>query len=79
MQSRNQHYFTEDTSIKTRPDLTIPSTDLSDICHTETVDDIRSDHKATFISVLTHWKIYHNRKPHWNFKKANWIKKHFKR
>ena len=57
-----------------RPDLTIPSADLIDICRIETLDDIGSDHRPTLISVLTPEKTYRNRKPRWNFKKANWIK-----
>ena len=58
----------------TRPDLTIPSADLTDTCYIETLDDIGSDHRPTLISLLTPDKTYSNRKPRWNFRKGDRIK-----
>ena len=55
-----------------RPDLTILSADLENTCQVEVLDDIGSDHRPILISIATSEKSKTNRRPRWNFKKANW-------
>ena len=55
-----------------RPDLTILSADLENICQVEVLDDIGSDHRPILISIATSEKPKPNRKARWNFKRANW-------
>ena len=55
-----------------RPDLTILSADLENICHIEVLDDIGSDHRPTLISIMTKEKTRPDRRARWNFRRANW-------
>ena len=55
-----------------RPDLTILSADLENICQVEVLDDIGSDHRPILISILTTGKSTTDRRTRWNFRKADW-------
>ena len=55
-----------------RPDLTILSADLENICQVEVLDDIGSDHRPILISIVTTGKYTTNRRTRWNFRKADW-------
>ena len=55
-----------------RPDLTIVSSNLEQITTTEVIDGIGSDHKPTLIKVFKKQQKQFERRPRWNFRKANW-------
>ena len=55
-----------------RPDLTLVSADLHNICKTEVLKDISSDHLPTLITFDMGKRQSRKRRSRWNFKKANW-------
>ena len=56
-----------------RPDLTITSADITDRTTIKVMEDIGSDHRPVLTTIsLNEAKPTPNRRPSWNFKKANW-------
>lgn len=55
-----------------RPDLTIISADLLNKTHFQVLDDVGSDHKPILSKITSGDRKQLDRKPRWNFRKANW-------
>ena len=55
-----------------KPDLTMISADIIDICHVRVMDDIGSDHRPILTSISRPGNYKQKRPTLWNFQKANW-------
>ena len=60
----------------TRPDLTMISADIVDICQVTVMDDIGGSDHRPILTTITHTtqKQTRNRTTLWNFRKANWTR-----